>query len=100
MPEEAFIRAWNRLVDGYEEYLPLWKEAIDGDDALKTYRVKEMIKLVKDTGYINEMPYELMLKTLSHFEIGHDGTIEVVFLAGVIIEVTASELKNYSFTLK
>lgn len=87
MPEEAFIKAWNRLVDGYEEYLPVWKEALEGDNVLKAYRAGEMMSLVKDTGYINEMPYELMLKTLSHFEIRHDDTIEVIFLAGVIMEV-------------
>lgn len=87
MPEKAFITAWNRLVDGYEEYLPVWKEAAHGDDMLKAYKAREMMKLVRNTGYINEMPYELLLKTLSHIEIGDDVTIEVVFLAGVIIEV-------------
>ena len=87
MPERAFIRAWNKLVDEYEVFAPVWKEAVEGDDVLKAYRAREMMSLVKDTGYINEMPYELILKTLSHIEIGHDNTIELVFLAGVNIKV-------------
>lgn len=31
------------------------------------------------------MPYELMLKILDYIEIGIDGEVEVVFLAGTII---------------
>lgn len=58
VPEKAFIRAWNSIVDEYEEYLPVWKEAIKGDDVLKAYRVKEMVRLVEEYGHIDEMPYE------------------------------------------
>ncbi len=75
VPEKAFIKAWNRLVNGYEEYMPALKEAIDGDDVLKAYRAREMMKLVKDTGCIYEMPYEIMIKALSHIEVIPDGTI-------------------------
>ena len=92
IPEKAFIKAWNSIVDRYEEYLLIWKEAIEGDDVLKAYRAKEMMKLVEEYGYIAEMPYELILKTLGHIEIGLDDTIEVVLLAGVIIEIRANEM--------
>ena len=92
IPKKAFIKAWNSIVDGYEEYLPVWKESIDGDDVLKAYRAKEMMELVEEYGRIDEIPYELMIKTLSHIEIRHDNTITIVFLVRVIIEVTSNEL--------
>ena len=75
VPDKAFIKAWNRLVDNYKEYLPALKEAIDGEDVLSEYRAKKMIKLIEEYGHIDEMLYELMLRTLSHIEIGHDGFI-------------------------
>lgn len=80
IPEKAIIKAWNSLVDGYEEYLPVWKEAIEGEDVLKAYRVKELMSLVKEYGYIDEIPYELIIKILSHIIIGYDDTIKVLFL--------------------
>lgn len=88
VPEKAFIKAWNSIVDRYEEYTPAWKEAIEGDDVLKAYRAREMMSLVRNTGIISEMPYEVMLKTLSHIELGHDDSIKVVFIEEVTIEIT------------
>ncbi|MCX8129705.1 MAG: hypothetical protein N3I35_06345 [Clostridia bacterium] len=48
----------------------MWKETLEGDDVVKVYRTREMMNLVRKVEYINEMPYGLMLKILSHFEIG------------------------------
>lgn len=80
-PEQAFIVAWNRLVDEQE-----WEQTIDCDDVLKCYRAKELIRLVEKTGHIDMLPYELMLKTLDYIEIGIDGKVDVIFLAGTRIE--------------
>jgi DNA invertase Pin-like site-specific DNA recombinase len=84
-PERAFINAWNHLVDEREKYLLAWQQTISGSDILKAYRAKEMVRLIEETGNIDALPYELMLKTLDHIEIGFDGTAEVIFLAGMII---------------
>jgi hypothetical protein len=43
--------------------------------------------LVEQTGQIDTIPYELMLKTLSHIEVGVDSGAEVVFLAGTSIDI-------------
>ncbi len=90
MPEKAFITVWNRMVDNYGEYLPVWKEVIEGTNVLRAYRAKEMMSLVRNTKYIKEMSYELMIKTLSHFEVGYDDTIKVIYLVGVTIEIVVN----------
>lgn len=87
VPEKAFISAWNSLVDEYESYLQEWQQVILVGDELQRYRAKEIIRIVKNIGKIDTMPYELMLKTLDHIEIGSDGTVEVIFLAGTRISV-------------
>ncbi|MFX4263140.1 recombinase family protein [Pelotomaculum propionicicum] len=82
LPEQAYIKAWNRLVDEKEGYMPEWQQTISGNDVLKAYRARELMGLVEGTGHIEMMPYVLMLKTLDHIEICPDGKLEVVFLDG------------------
>jgi len=86
VPERAFISVWNRLVKGYKRYLSVWQKTIAGNDVLNAYRAKELMRLITETGCIERIPDELMLKTLDHIEIGVDG-LEVVFLAGTRIKI-------------
>jgi hypothetical protein len=85
-PEKVFINAWNHLVDYQERYQPKWQQIAAGDDILKAYRAMELERWVKETGHIQTMPYELMLNTLSHIEIGLDGIPKIVFLVGMRIK--------------
>ena len=82
LPEQAFIKAWNRLVDNKETYLPEWERAINGEDLLRAYRARELLRLVKQVGHIDSLPYELMMKVLDCIEIGTDAKPEVIFLGG------------------
>lgn len=82
-PELAFIKAWNELVDNKELYLPELQQAITGNDLLKAYRTRELMRLVKQVGHIYAMPYDLMLRTLDHIEISVDVMFEIIFLTGV-----------------
>lgn len=87
VPIQAFIKAWNHLVDNKEHYKQELQENITGGDKLRAYRAKELIYLIEETGHIETMSYELMLKTLEHIEIWLDGNQEVIFLAGTRIKV-------------
>src|SRR5690606_13024180 len=79
--ENIFISAWNHLVDEKESYFQELQQTMDGKDLLQAYRSRELIRLVQEVGHIETMPYDLMLKTLDHIEIGVDGSIMVAFLA-------------------
>lgn len=86
-PELAFINAWNRMVDERERFLPEWQQIINGDNLLRGYEAREMVRMVKEIGHIDTMPYDLMLKTLDHIEISVDGDLKVIIMAGIKINV-------------
>jgi hypothetical protein len=67
---------------------PEWLRTIEGQDILKAYRAKELMKLVGEVGVIEELSYELMIQTLSHIEVGVDGQLRVIFLARTEVLVT------------
>ncbi len=85
--EDAFVSAWNKFADGLD------KQIIDSDgkDILPRYRAKELLRLINDIGHIDTMPYELMLKTLSHIEVDTDAKVSVVFLAGTSVKMQGKE---------
>ncbi|QRN84823.1 recombinase family protein [Clostridia bacterium] len=84
-PAEKFIRSWNHLVVKRDQYMAKWEGLIDGEDILASYRIKELMSLLATTGCIDDVPYELMLKTLSHIEVDSEGELKLVFLAGLKI---------------
>lgn len=84
-PELAFIKAWNRLVDEKEGYLPEWQQVICGEDLLSAYRTRELIVLVEQVGHIDAMPYWMMLKTLDHIAVCSYGNLTVKLLAEIKI---------------
>ena len=51
-------------------------------DALTRYRIQQLMQLIEETGIIDAMPYELMLKVLDHIEVGADGRVDAIFLEG------------------
>ena len=53
-----------------------------GEDLLKAYRARELIGLVEQVGYVDVLPYDLMLRTLDYIIVGIDGGVEIVFLKG------------------
>jgi site-specific DNA recombinase len=73
-----------------EQYEAEWLRTIEGQDVLKTYRAKELMKLVGEVGVIEELLYELMIQTLSHIEVGIDGQLRVIFLSGTEKLITTS----------
>ena len=50
------------------------------------YRAQQLMQLVEETGIIDAMPYELMLKVLDHIEVSANGRVDTIFLAGTRIE--------------
>lgn len=80
-PEEAFIRAWNQLVDDQT------KLETDSEDILTQYRIRELRKLLYENGKIDQAPFELVAKTLERIEIDREGKMIIIFLAGPEVRV-------------
>jgi len=87
-PTQAFITAWNHLVENKEQYEAEWVSAIGGEDLLKGYRANELIRLIREFGVIEDLSYELMIQILSHIEVGVDGQIRIIFLSGTEVVAT------------
>ena len=62
--------------------MSLRESRMEGGDKLLAYRAKEMMRLVGEVGMIEKVTYELVIRTLSHMEVGADGEMKVIFLCG------------------
>ena len=87
-PKQIFVDAWNHLVENRELYEAELLGVIERSDILKAYRAKELMRLVGEVGVLEELPYELMIQTMSHIEVGVDGQIRIIFLSGTEVVVT------------
>lgn len=56
-----------------------------GNDLLKAFRARDLTHLVESVGHLDVMPYTLMIRVLDHIEVGLDGSVIVIFLAGTQI---------------
>jgi hypothetical protein len=81
-PETAFITAWNYLFENREQYEVQWRSIMEFGDMLEAYRASELMRLVEEVGIIEEVTYELVIRTLSHMEVGVDSEMKVIFLCG------------------
>ena len=93
--EQAFVDAWNRLVDGGQQIEPV----ADETDPLIAYRAHELVRLIGETGRLDVMSYRLLLKVLDHILVKPD-QLTVVFLTGiqVIVPMPAAKPKPPRWT--
>ena len=89
--DAVLVTAWGELIRKREHYEEQLQANLESDDKLLCYRTRELLKLMDDVGIINTMPYELMLKVISHIEVDQKGRIGVVFLAGAKVELKGKD---------
>jgi len=76
---QFFVKAWNYLVDHPEELR-------DSDDVLKSYRSKELKKLL-EKGKIVDLDKDIVRRVLESIEVVEKGELEVRFLAGFGVKI-------------
>ncbi len=86
-PERAFIKARTNWLITKKSICRMAAGYQLGGDVLKAYRAGEMIRLIEETGHIEMMVYELMMKTLDHILIGMNLSMEVVFMTGTRVRI-------------
>lgn len=83
-PEQAFVRAWNLIVEQRSHYTAVFEHiASESDNLLLKYRAQEMLCLLNEGRMLEAFDYELSLKVLDHIEVRDDGRLDVMFLAGM-----------------
>lgn len=83
---EAFIKAWNILIEKRADYLPKWKEHEKGDNPLLAFRSRQMIELTKGRP-IKELDMGLVSKVLGHCVVHFKGAIDIYFLDGTSVKI-------------
>ena len=83
---EAFISAFNWLVDNKEENIKRWESLKDDEDLFKRYKAKQFIEIVKTKGKIDKIDEGLVNKMLYNIVVKEDGNLVVRFVEGTEIE--------------
>lgn len=86
---EAFVKAWNQIVENRDEYIQEWKENMKGENALLAFRSKQMMELTNSKP-MKRISLPLVGKVLDHC-ILYDDRICFILLDGTEITV---EIKN------
>ena len=84
---EAFIEAWNYLLENRDLYVPEWEKKVHGDDLLVAYRAKQFLKLTKKAKPMRELDKSIVSKTFEKSIIYPMGAVEFYFLDGTVVEV-------------
>lgn len=88
---KAFVMAWNVLAEKREDFMEQWKEQMQSENLLESYRAEKFMEYTDEAEPLAEMDTDFMLKTLDHIKVFEDGTLLVVFLDGTEIECKNEE---------
>lgn len=83
---DAFVKAWNGIVENRAKYMEKWKKDIKGDNPLTAFRARQMMELTKGKP-IKKIDMALVGKVLDHCVILSKDAIEVYFLDGICTRI-------------
>lgn len=84
---EAFIEAWNFLLQNRDLYAPKWEEQIKGEDRLAAFRAKQFIRITQKAKPMTELDKSIVSKTFEKAIIYPMGEVEFFFLDGSVVEI-------------
>lgn len=82
----AFIKAWNGIVEKRDSYMERWKRDIQGDNPLLAFRAKQMLELTKGKS-LKKIDMSLVSKTLDHCVVLSKEAYEFYFLDGTCVRI-------------
>jgi len=82
---QAFIKAWNKIIENRADYLPKWREYAKGDNPLLAFRSKQMMELTKGKT-MKELDLRLVGKVLDHCVVHSKSAIDIHFLDGTCVK--------------
>ena len=84
--KEAFIMAWNALLDNREDIKKRWERYAEFGNPLEQYRAVQFANITENAEHITKFETNFMLKTLDHIAIFENGKLVVTFMDGTEIE--------------
>lgn len=79
---QAFVMAWNAILESREDFILHWQEQLESPDPLVAFRAQQFIDLTKNAKPMEELDVTIVSKTLEHCEIKPLGVIDFYFLDG------------------
>lgn len=84
---DAFVAAWNSILENRGEYLQKWKQKKNSEDPLEAFRANQFIKLINTAKPMLELDKSIVSKVLERCVIYPMGEIEFFFLDGSVVEI-------------
>lgn len=84
--QQAFISAFNEIIENKDSYLEKWKEMLKSKNPLERYRAKQFIKIFKKADRIEEFDVSLFFEIVEEIKV-FDGEAVVKLRVGTCIEV-------------
>ena len=88
---KAYLLAWNALLENRGIFMERWKQQMQGENLLESYRAEKFMEYTEGAEPLTEMDKDFMLKTLDHIKVFENGTLRVIFLDGTEIECKSEE---------
>lgn len=88
--EQAFLTAWNGIVENRERFLPAWEKQIKEGDALEKWRAGQMVQLTAEPP-LETVCAEIVNMALESVEVHDGGLLHFRFLDGTELEIDTEE---------
>lgn len=83
---DAFLKAWNGIIENRSIYLEKWKKDVKGENHLIAFRAKQMMELTKGKP-LKKINMSLVGKVLDRCIILSKDAIEIRFLDGITVKI-------------
>lgn len=80
--EQAFVMAWNGILNNKEYFLRKWEEQEKSEDLLEVYRAKDFLGLMNHSVALDNVESGFMLRVLQCVKVFEGGELLVVFFDG------------------
>ncbi len=88
--EQAFLTAWNGIVENREGFLSAWEKQIREGDAMEKWRAGQMVQLTAEPPLETICP-EIVNMVLESVEVHDGGLLHFHFLDGTELEIDTEE---------
>ncbi|QNU66541.1 recombinase family protein [Ruminiclostridium herbifermentans] len=83
---QAFVNAFNAIVENKDYFMKKWKEHLQSDNPLQKYRAKQFINIIKDAESLEKFDIELYFSIIEKLTVFEEEKIIVTLLDGTEIE--------------
>ena len=85
--EEAFILAWNALLENRDEIKKRWERYAEFENSLEQYRTLQCSYIIEEVSKMTSCETDFLLRTLGHIKVYESGKLVIKFMEGTEFEL-------------